>query len=527
MPTEAEIVDQLAGYCEWLEAELGAPMHRSRVVMPGRVTQARRQGDDVIALSPLVDASPRRSRRLLAIGVATLVAASLTAVYVVGRPNHRARVAPSVESTVSQPVTQPAVGSTTVPTSATVAAGYAPVDLPDDLVVWDVGWATIGGTYGTPFVEQVFGTYDATNTLATGMLIRIQSPIDEVLPGESIPRITVRGAQGYLYSAVAPDATADPISLMWVEGTREISVRARGMTLDEAVAMLDALQWRADASSSFEPSSISLPLVTEAESGKEFRGDRTNFSITNPDGPTTVNGQLASDVVIVEIGAPPVGSLPPEFVYDGERRADGSVVYSRSALVVEPDGTIVQILGSASDEPTLADQVIAALRPIDGADLTALVEAASGRVQQLPEVAASDFPEGRIVLRGGTAEWPLAICLVLDSAQRCRSTAGLQQMPQWQNSVLIDGRWFLVGRRPAADPSPIVFPWTPDLSAQFPQGRLIAPAQAQVVGDQLLWYAEIPDDVDAVGVGYLDNGSVVSTTAKTSPHSGAERRPDS
>ena len=31
---------------------------------------------------------------------------------------------------------------------ATESAGYAPVDLPDDLVVWDVGWATAGGGAG-------------------------------------------------------------------------------------------------------------------------------------------------------------------------------------------------------------------------------------------------------------------------------------------------------------------------------------------------------------------------------------------
>ena len=45
MPTEAEIVDQLAGYCEWLEGELGAPMHRSRVITitgAGRTPQIER-----------------------------------------------------------------------------------------------------------------------------------------------------------------------------------------------------------------------------------------------------------------------------------------------------------------------------------------------------------------------------------------------------------------------------------------------------------------------------------------------------
>ena len=536
MPTEAEIVDQIAEYCEWLEGELGAPMHRSRVVT---ITRAGRtplvEGGEVIALSPDARGLPRRSRLVFSVAAAALVATGLTTVYALRRDSPNARIAPPpAEITVTEPVIESTIdttnSSTTVPALATEAAGYAPVDLPDDLVVWDVGWATTGGTYGAPFVEQLFGTYDATNTLATGMLIHIQSPVDEVLPDGSIPRVTVRGVQGYLY-----DNAGDPVSLMWVEGTREISVRARGLTLEEALPMLDAMQWRADGSNSFEPTSITLPLVSEADSGKEFHADQTHFLVTHPDGLTavptpidpTVNPAAAANAVLVIVGPPPLGSLAPGLMYEGERRADGSVVDSNGHFIVEPDGTIVQIMGGiVDDDGTVADRVAGAIRPIDGAGLTALVDSANQRLGQLAEVASSASPNGRVVLRGGTAVWPVAICLVIDQVERCRSSPGLQQTSHWQTSVLIDGRWFLIGRQPAADPSPVVFPWTVDMSPRFPLGRIIEPTDAQVVGTDLLWYAEIPTDLDAVGIGYVDNGNVVSTTPIGSPRAGAARRPD-
>jgi hypothetical protein len=406
---------------------------------------------------------------------------------------------------------------------------WAPVNLPDGLVVWDVGWGRNGGTYGAPFTEQLFGRYDSTNTtIETGLLVRIQGSVNEVLPADSNPRVTVRGTQGWVFN---PDASSGSVSIEWVESGRQIAVQGRGVTLDEAVTALDALQWRLDGTASFEPTSSQLPLLDEASSGTDFGDDETTFSITDPDGPAPVTGPLgsqdpltaANDVIVVQVGASVPGALTPELVFRGKRRIDGAVV--SDGVMVEPGGRIIHVLGGG-DKLASPEAILEAVSPISGTTLRALVEDANSRVLQLPEVLSSEFPEGKVTLRGGTSDWPLAICLAIDATERCRSVAGLHQFASWENSVSINDRWFIVGRQPANDPSPAVYPWTPETPAQFHLDRVFRPIKAQLAGDQLLWLVEIPPGTDVVGVGHLHGETVISSTPSGSPSSSALRRPD-
>ena len=528
MPTEADIIDQLAGYCDWLEVELGVPMHRRRVVVPRRPTSASRDDpSEIVTVMRVEHAARPRGPLVPSLVAVALLFVGVTAVYQLRRDHHRS---PLLEPSIDTVATDSSVPSSTA--LSVLADSWAPKNLPDNLVVWDVGWSRSGGTYGAPFTEQLFGRYDPTDTtLEQGLLVRIQDSVDDVLPADSNPRVTVRGQLGWVFNA---DPSASQILFTWVEQGREISVQGRGMSLDDAVAMLDTMQWRADGSASFEPSSTTLPLISEEASGAEFVRDQINFSITDLDGPTPVTGPLgaqvsasdAANVIVVEVGALILGSLRPELIFGGIRRADGS--NASGTTVVEPDGTVVRILGaSIDDDPATTDAILHAVSPITGLELRDMINTANDRVIQQPEVMASEFPGGRIVLRGGTAEWPLAICLELVQFERCRSTAGLHQFSSWQNGVLVDGRWFIVGRQPASDPGPVVYPWTTDLALQFPKGTVYAPTQSQVVDDQLLWYAEIPPGIDAVGVGYLNGDTVVNTTPTARGLMSAIRRPDS
>ena len=90
--------------------------------------------------------------------------------------------------------------------------------------------------------------------------------------------------------------------------------------------------------------------------------------------------------------------------------------------------------------------------------------------------------------------------------------------------MTIDGRWFIVGRQPAADPTPVLYPWDPNNSAMSPSATIIAPTQSHVVGSDLLWYAEVPQGIDTVGIGHLDDGTLVSITTG-SPNSSGIRPP--
>ena len=530
MPTEIEVIDQIADYCEWLEVELGAAMHRSNVVATTSrsLGTSRVRGDELISLAPEDRDRGRRSRLVFSIAAAVLVLVSLTAVFELRHDKQQTTVVePPVDSVTADSV----ASTTTAETISNEIVTYAPMDLPANLVVWDVSWGRDGGTYGAPFTEQLFGKYDTANTtVETGLLVRIQHSVDSVLPSDTNQRVTVRGAQGWVFN---PDSTCCDVSIEWVESGQQVSAQGRGMTLDAAVAMLDAMQWRADDSGSFQPSTSTLPLISEEASGTEFGGDETTFSISDPDGPapvtgprsTSVDSAVATDIVMVQVGATVLGTLHPELLFSGERRADGSVV--SGGIVVEPDGSIVRVLGG--DESATTTSIVAALRPVSGVDLANLVDAANERVLRLPEVGAAEFVGSRVVFRGGTTDWPLAICLAIDQVERCRSTAGLHQFASWQNSVLIGGQWFLVGRQPATDPSPIVYPWTPGMSSPFPAGTVIEPTGSQIVGDQLLWYAAIPAPIHAVGVGHLEGNTVVITSQHpipTWPNGPAFRRPD-
>ena len=529
MPTELEVINQIADYCEWLEVELGAAMHRSNVVATLLRSAATPSvhGNELINVASEDRDRGRRSRLVLSITAAVLILVSLTAVYELRHDKKQTTVVePPVDSATSDSV----ASTSTVETISNETVTYAPLDLPDNLVVWDVGWSRDGGTYGAPFTEQLFGKYDTANTtVETGLFIRIQHSVDSVLPSDTNQRVTVRGAQGWVFN---PDSACCDVSIEWVEAGQQITAQGRGMTLDAAVAMLDAMQWRADNTGSLEPSTSTLPLISEEDSGTEFGGDETTFSISDPDGPAPVTGPLstpvdstvAANIVTVQVG-PTVLALHPELLFRGERRVDGSVL--SGGIVVEPDGSIVRVLGG--DESTKTTSIIAALRPVSGVDLANLVDTANERVLRLPEVGAAEFAGSRVVLRGGTTDWPLAICLAIDQVERCRSTAGLHQFSSWQNSVLIAGQWFLVGRQPATDPSPIVYPWTPGMSSPFPAGTVIEPTGSHIVGDQLLWYAAIPAAIAAVGVGHLEGNTVVITSQHptlASPNGPAFRRPE-
>lgn len=279
MPTESEVVDQLSDYCQWLEADLAAPMHRARVVKTMQRSSLPRSGAaEIVALSTSGAPPYRRSRLGPTMAAAVLAVGAAALVYRVQHEDRPVTVpAPSVDTTDP--------GSLVPPESVRIFSDtWAPLDLPNGLVVWDVGWARNSGTYGAPFTEQLFGRYDPTDTtVGSGLLVRIQDSIDDVLPADSNARVAVRGAQGWVFN---PDPSSAEISIKWVELGRQISVQGRGMTLDEAVVALDALQWRADGAASFDQVSSPLPLIAEEASGSDFITDETTFSITDPDGPT-------------------------------------------------------------------------------------------------------------------------------------------------------------------------------------------------------------------------------------------------
>ncbi len=337
----------------------------------------------------------------------------------------------------------------------------------------------------------------------------------------------VRGLTAYSFSSDAADEGRDPVSLQWVDNGREISVQGRGLSNQQAISMLDALRWRTDGSDGFEVASSTLPLIAEDSTANHPSTNAVIFTVTGPDGPTDANGaqpptlsSVGNQYDTVFVGTTVFGDLTPQLLYDGTRQPDGSVRAADGAILIEPGGTIIRISSAGH-----LDQLLRSLRPASLNQIRDLADKASDRLINLPEVASADFTAARVVLRGGTTKTSITICLQIDQRERCRSAPGLLEVPHWENGVTIDGRWFIVGRQPAADPTPVLYPWDPNNSAMSPSATIIAPTQAHVVGSDLLWYAEVPQGIDTVGIGHLDNGTLVSITTG-SPNSSGIARPN-
>ncbi len=116
--------------------------------------------------------------------------------------------------------------------------------------------------------------------------------------------------------------------------------------------------------------------------------------------------------------------MPPDIVFQGERQPDGSIVYHAPEGVgpqheiLRPDGSVVSVIGPGDSD--LLWTILSSMGPATGADVDNLENETSAILEGLPEVGRGTVSDTTIVLRGGTADQPIAQCLVTTGATRCR-----------------------------------------------------------------------------------------------------------
>jgi hypothetical protein len=521
MPTETEIIDHIAAYCAWLERELGVAMHRDRVVLPRRPMPAMVGDDiaDIVAGRP--DTPNRRPGRLTLAFVAAAVVASMVGVtYLVTGSAPTRRLSPAPDSTPEE-TAPPGTIADSAPTT------YTPLALPDGLVVWDVGATVMDRPAMT---QQLFGTYGAANTLEIALLLKIKPATADNVIDRSIPTVTVRGLEADNLFGF-PDSPREGTSVEWVENGFVIEATGT-IPLEEAVTLLNGLQWRPEPSQGFDPTTSNLELVDEESSIGKTWTDAVVFYITGPQGPADTSGSPSltdrinvPDEATIAISNTPLRTLTPELTMYGEREPDGSINVLDTAETmdgdvvgsgtrIEPDGTVVQIIADQTLWPTLTE----ALEPATTVQLAELAVAANRRLLQLPEIASSGAGVAQVVLRGNIATYPSTICLRIDGDEQCRSSRAQQQTKIWTEVVEIGTRWFIVGRQPATDPPPVAFAWKPGPAPTADDAT--QPDLTTVVGDDLLWYAQLPPSPHAVASGHVTaQGAVVDMLGR--PNSGA------
>jgi|CXWL01.1.fsa_nt_gi hypothetical protein len=417
----------------------------------------------------------------------------------------------------------------TVVSEATLAVSdaLAPLDLPDGLVIWHVTRFTSGAVAEPPFVEQLFGRYDDSGVVTAGVWIRVQSTPNELVVGDDVPTVTLRDQ----LASVLPAAT---VMLRWVEQGRQIDVEAQGLSQAEVISMLDGLEWRADSADGFLPSSSPLDLALIAEDSSEAHSSWpvTTYIITEGSGPSDdelMNGAVA----MVTIGPQRFVSLPPWQIMQGVRQADGSIVVGRGdtwAEVIRPDGLQIQVhtqqrSSEALPDPALVTRILESLQPTDGTTAVQLQTAMSQRLEQAPPVKTVGFGDATIQLRGGTVAVPQSLCLTFTDATTCRAVnPAVPPNTSALRSMIVDGRWFVIGFQPAAEPAPGLYEWSPNLPDVVPADVRVVHVSTLTDEARTYWMAEIPTGIDNVGFGEIGTDGSLTTGFPLS-ESGLRRPP--
>ena len=266
-------------------------------------------------------------------------------------------------------------------------------------------------------------------------------------------------------------------NLSWDEDGLAIDARFRGMPADQAVEFLNALNWRADHRAGFDPASAPSELPLQRETIAEPVGARllTIYRIVRTDEPTFGTdyssrfGATDSEIQVTAWAGPEAPSAT-NLVFEGERQPDGSIVYHAPEGVgpqheiLRPDGSVVSVIGPGDSD--LLWTILSSMGPATGADVDNLESETSAILEGLPEVRRGTVGDTTIVLRGGTADQPLAQCLVTTDASRCRRDVPARVSGDlgFAAAVNLGGRWFLYGNQPSGAPPVQVLPWVPGMS---------------------------------------------------------------
>ena len=463
---------------------------------------ARAGTDDV----PVPRGRRRRWRRVGVAAAAVVLVLAAGAVVTQAGDDGRGRTR-TQSSTATTPMPE-ASADATPSTDAAPDGASAPGWVPEDLTLWSVRWSTAPGAVGGLDNLQLF-----TRAAGGGVLVDIQ-PAN---PGSSSggDPLTVRGLPATVTPAKEfPESSS---TVFWQEDA-SLSATFTGMTVDEAVAVLDSLSWRSDDhQDGFAPpgdGSVELAAETEPDPGGAAPVSTVEFVYAD-DALTVMPGESRQLTVRATsaVGGVSRQTLLALLNGEGGPEADGAVrsydpTYG-TLQVVWPDGRQwwIDANASALTEDELA-QVAAGMAPTSGEQLETMAAEAAARVEDLPVVAAATVGSGAEITVRGPDGAGLLLCLTPGDAgdEQCAdpfdetALAGGPAGPLVAH-IVVDGRWFVVA---ATTGEPVTIPQSGTGDTSRPPSELgWRPGIAGETADDGTWrflLAEVPADVDFVGL---------------------------
>jgi hypothetical protein len=353
----------------------------------------------------------------------------------------------------------------------------APSWVPDGLQLWNLMWGT------RPYVDPIAGLgqlFGASGRTDRAVLVTIQGPS----PGDggSGTPVTIRGQHGRVMEAKEFSSTTSTI--YWQEDA-SIAASFHGLTLSQAVAFIDTLQWRSpDHQAGFAPpTGRSLSLLGESQAADGPAVPSGDFLYA--DQPTSQDVRTGLQLEVRTTAAQGGGTSPSYIAawFNGQRAADGQVEsYDpdfHTLSTAWPDGRTAWV--DANGTPVSRseeEQVAASVKLRTAADLRALRSAVYARTAgAVPLLATASLPSAMVEVRG-TGATPAVLCLVVPGAERACSAADQQGGVAVSISVLINGTWYVAAAAPV---TPIIN--TKGVS-RFPQQD---PALATETGTAGLW----------------------------------------
>lgn len=384
------------------------------------------------------------------------------------------------------------------------AGWLVPASLPDGMELWGTDTSSYqqADGDGPATIPQLFGDPQGDQA------IYVTSYRYEISP-DTAEDVAIRGTTGSAGTGWGAAEEELGQAVRWEERGVSLTALYRGVDRDEAIAVLDALEWRTDdpLDGYAPPTDDAWPLRAEAPSRDRIVHDANlvySRGVPSRDGGADGDGLRVHTSSSSTISA---GYLETWYL-DGSGDGTGPLTTSRDEREVSvhwPDGRAVTVYPEGPGESSLTLDALEAIASSStvatSADMAALRDATESRIEALPVAATADTTIGAVEIRADRGF--VRLCLRQpDTTVDCdTSTLGggasddgsATATAQWT----IDGSWAvtvasrrevpqIVGNRDATS--------SPSDAAELP-------AETSVVGDWTVQLVQPPPDLDGICIG--------------------------
>jgi hypothetical protein len=380
-----------------------------------------------------------------------------------------------------------------------------PTWVPEGLQPWTVEWHTTLPEPTGDMLPQLFGNPDGGRAL-------LVTSYYEMHP-DGVSEVTVRGRTGQAGPGMDEGKDMGD-GIGWEERGLELTALFRGMSADEAIAALDALEWRSDdpADGFAPPDGGPLPLHAEA-SREPSAGRDTMLLYSDGPPPSGVDdGRLG-----LQIFTSTNGTLPGRYLEawyqqgpaagGGERPLTSFDEDRHGLSVLWPDGRSIDITPIGLPQADLPgrevlQRVADSTTAMTDADLTTQRAAAETATAALPVVASAETRIGTLTVQGddsflrlchrGPSD-PAPSCPVDDFGSGVPSDDGTAHL---SDDWIVDGEWYVVV---ASTGEPPLIIDGRDSGTPLDADEL--PAETATAGDWTIRLVQPAPDIEVVCIG--------------------------